>query len=94
MMTLPLAVWGRQLDKMADFWIWPIVNAFMFAGLLVGVLVFAFWIWMIVDCARRKFRNDLEKIIWILAIVFATWVGALVYFLVVRVSNPKGLSRR
>jgi hypothetical protein len=61
--------------------------------LVLVVLVFAFWVWMIVDCATRKFRNGLEKIIWILVIVFAGWLGALVYFIVVKMINPKGVAK-
>ena len=63
------------------------------ALVIVAILVFAFWVWMIVDCAMRKFRNSLEKIIWILVIVFAGWLGALVYLIVVKLLNPKGVAR-
>jgi len=77
-----------------DLLFFPLVSAFVSAGLLVGILVVAFWIWMIVDCATRKFRNDIEKIVWLLVIVFARWVGALVYFIVVRSFNPKGIAKK
>ena len=46
---------------------------------------------MLVDCAQRNFRKNWEKIAWILAIVFLTWVGALVYLIVIRLSNPRGI---
>jgi len=49
---------------------------------------------MIIDCAKRKFRNDVEKIIWIVVIVFATWLGSVVYFIVVKCLNPHGVYRR
>ncbi len=64
--------------------------------LLVAVilLVTAFWIWMIVDCVKRDFKNENEKIVWILVIVLASWIGALVYYLAVRISNPKGISKQ
>jgi len=75
----------------SEFILFPIMAVFMLAGLAVIVLTFVFWIWMIIDAAKRKFKNDSEKIIWILVIVFANWVGALVYFIVVRSMNPKGL---
>lgn len=62
--------------------------------MIVGILLFAFWIWMIVDAAQRKFRNDVEKIIWIVVIVLGQWIGALVYYIVVRTYNPKGVSKK
>ena len=40
------------------------------------------------------FRNDAEKIVWIIVIALATWVGALVYFFVVKQFNPRGLMKR
>ena len=58
---------------------------------LVGILAFLFWLWMIVDCAKRSFKNDVEKIVWLVIIVLGSWVGALVYFIVVRSVNKKGL---
>lgn len=76
---------------MDGFLFWPFAAAFAGASLLVGILFFAFWIWMIVDCAKRTFKNDIEKIIWLLVIVLGQWVGAIIYFIVVKSINPKGL---
>lgn len=73
---------------------WPFALAFGGIMILVGLLLLAFWIWMIVDCAKRKFKNETEKIIWIIVIVLAQWVGALVYFITIRTYNPKGLSKK
>ena len=71
----------------------------MIAGLgalavVIAVLVLIFWIWMIVDCAKRKFKNDAEKIVWLVVIVLFGWLGALVYFLVVKNINPNGLMKK
>lgn len=76
------------------FIFWPF--AFLFAGVMIifGILFLILWIWMIVDCAKRKFRNDLEKIIWILVLVFMNWVGIIVYYIAIRMYNPKGLARK
>ena len=72
---------------------WPFVAAFAGAVAIVGILILFFWIWMLVDCAKRKFRNDVEKIVWIVVLIFATWLGAFVYFVVVKSLNPRGLAR-
>ena len=77
-----------------DFLFWPFSLAFAGIGIIIAILFVIFWIWMIIDCAKRKFRKDLEKIIWILVIVFATWLGALVYFIVIRMYNPRGLAKK
>ena len=72
-----------------DLLVWPFAGALVGAGIVLAIAIFVFWLWMIIDCAQRKFKNDLEKIIWILVIVFGSWVGALVYFIVIRQINPK-----
>jgi len=38
---------------------------------------------MLVDGATRKFKEDSEKIVWIIVIVFTGIIGALVYYFVV-----------
>lgn len=76
-----------------DFWFWPFMAFGMLLGILIGVLVFAFWVWMIVDAVKRKFRKENEKIVWVLIIVFGSWIGALVYYFAVRIYNPKGISK-
>jgi uncharacterized membrane protein YsdA (DUF1294 family) len=68
---------------------------FMAAGfgiiMVVGILVFAFWILMIVDCAKRVFKNTIEKVVWLVVVIAGGWIGALVYFIVVRSINRQGL---
>jgi hypothetical protein len=39
-----------------------------------------FWIWMIVDCASNEPSVGNDKVIWILVIVLAGWIGALIYY--------------
>ncbi len=75
------------------FW-WPFVAAFGGAIAILAVFVLIFWIWMIVDCAKRKFKNDIEKIVWILVIVLATWLGAFIYFIVIKTYNPRGIIKK
>jgi len=62
--------------------------------MLVGLLVFAFWLWMLIDAATRRFRNTTEKIIWIVVVALTGWLGALVYFIVIRSYNTVGLAKK
>jgi hypothetical protein len=50
---------------------------------LIGILFFVFWIIMLVDAATRKFKDDSEKIVWIIVIVFTGIIGALIYYFIV-----------
>jgi len=56
---------------------------------LLGLACFAFWIWMLVDCATKEPSQGNDKIIWILVIIFTGWIGALIYFLVRRPERKK-----
>ncbi|MEK6914918.1 MAG: PLDc N-terminal domain-containing protein [Nanoarchaeota archaeon] len=76
-----------------DVMFWPFTMAFAGAMAIVALIALVFWIWMLVDCSKRKFKNNVEKIVWIVAIVLAGWVGALVYLIVIRSINPSGLAR-
>lgn len=51
---------------------------------LVVVVLFAFWIWMLVDCLMNPRVQGTEKIVWVLVIIFLNWLGALIYFFVGR----------
>jgi len=59
----------------------------LFIILVMGGL--AFWIMMIVDCAKRDFANQNEKIIWLVVVCVCQLIGALVYWFVVVKKSTK-----
>jgi hypothetical protein len=56
---------------------------------VLGVALLAFWIWALVDCVQvpddSMFQSG-TKLIWVLIIVFASWIGAILY---VAIGRPK-----
>jgi uncharacterized BrkB/YihY/UPF0761 family membrane protein len=62
-----------------------------FSLICVGIAIFAlvFWILMLVDCIKRKFKDDNERIIWVLVIIFTQLIGALIYYFIVK-NKKKG----
>jgi hypothetical protein len=53
---------------------------------LIGIsilLLIIFWIWMIIDVARRNIPLS-SKILWLLVVIILNWLGALIYYFVVR----------
>jgi len=50
----------------------------------VAIFLFVFWIKMIIDCAKRDFKGDNEKIVWILVIVLLGVLGAAIYYFAVK----------
>jgi len=52
------------------------------AVLNIGGIVL--WIWMLIDCVTNEPSEDNNKIVWILVIALAGWIGALIYLFVRR----------
>ena len=63
------------------------------AGLAVGVLGTVFWIWTIVDCAKKEKDEGNTKLVWILVILFAHVIGAAIYYFVRRPQRRAELGR-
>lgn len=57
---------------------------FMAMCAVIGLLVLAFWIWMLIDAIQNKGLTDGEKIAWVLAIVFLHIIGSALYFFIGR----------
>jgi ABC-type multidrug transport system fused ATPase/permease subunit len=65
---------------------------FLFFGAL-ALVAFVFWLWMLVDCATKESNEGNTKVVWILIILFANFVGAVVYLLVRRPQRYAELHR-
>jgi len=68
----------------ANIFILPFVALFMLAIFAIGILAFIFWIFMLVDALKRKFKTDGEKIAWVLVVIFLQILGAIIYYFVVK----------
>ncbi len=68
---------------MSDWFFGPFFAVF---GILTLVAVIV-WIWALVDCLQvsdDSLYQSGNKLIWVLIIVLANWVGALLYFVIGR----------
>ena len=63
-----------------------IALGFICVIVLFGLAVFAFWIWALIDAIKNPRLTDNERLIWILVIVLAQGLGALIYVLAGRKS--------
>ena len=61
----------------------------VFFGAIIAGLIFIFWIWMIIDCLKRDFKKDYEKVVWIIVIIFLHILGASIYYFVVKAGDKK-----
>jgi len=69
------------LIGLLSFGLFGIVWLLMFAFIIA---VMALWVWMLVDVVRREFKDDNTKLVWVLVVILAGWVGAAVYYFVGR----------
>lgn len=53
----------------------------------VGILGTIFWIFMIIDVAKRKFKKDNDRVMWILIVVLTGIIGALIYYFMIKRSD-------
>ncbi len=60
--------------------------AIIFSIIIASIVL---WIWMIIDCAQRKFKKSDDKVIWILVLIFLGIIGAIIYYFVVKRNNKK-----
>ena len=71
----------------------------LFAGFGLAILaaiafLFVFWLWMLIDCLKRNFKNDIEKVVWVLVMIFLHLLGAIIYYFVVKIHDKKDIKRR
>jgi hypothetical protein len=60
-------------------------EALFLLGLLgISLLIFAFWLWMLVDAITNKGLSDTEKILFVVLVFFLPFIGSLIYLFVGR----------
>ncbi len=62
----------------------------IFLMVILVALIFVFWIWMLIDCLKRDFKKENDKIVWVLVIIFLHIIGAIIYYFVVKADDKKG----
>ena len=69
-----------------------IITFFLGLGIffwLLAVLIFAFWIWMLVDALTNPALDSVERAIWACVIFFLHLLGAIIYFFVAKNQTPQ-----
>mgnify|MGYP005838302553 CR=1 FL=1 len=70
------------VGAMFSFWfLWMMIVGLM---MIINILGIALWIWMIIDVAQREFEKENDKMLWVLVVVLAGWIGALIYYFTIK----------
>ena len=51
-------------------------------GIIIALLLGAFWLWMLIDALTNQALDSTMKIVWALVIFFFPFIGALVYLFI------------
>ena len=73
----------NNYESVMVYGLWIIVGSIVIA-VIIGVLIFAFWVSMLIDCLKRDFKKDYEKIVWVLVMIFLHFLGATIYYFVIK----------
>ena len=58
---------------------------FIILSFLLSIALTAFWVWMLVDAIRREnYEKENDKILWVLIVALLNWIGAAIYYFMVR----------
>jgi len=61
-----------------------LVSLIPIAFSLIFLAIIAFWIWMLVDCLNNESSQGNDKTVWTLTNIFASILGAALYFIIRR----------
>ncbi len=50
----------------------------------ISLACFVFWLWMLVHAITNNGLRDMEKILWVIVVIFLPFIGSLIYFFVGR----------
>ena len=61
--------------------LFPVFAGLGLLGGLLGIILFGFWLWMLIDCLKRKFK---DKIVWVVVMILLGPLGSILYYFLVK----------
>lgn len=75
-------------QKLGSDYVFKTIGKIVVIIILVAIPFIIFWVWMLIDCAKRPIE---DKTVWILIIVLVGVLGAILYFFIPRRKHKKEL---
>jgi hypothetical protein len=63
-----------------------LAGGFLVVFIVLAIITSIFWLWMLIDCLTSA-KPAMEKLVWLVVIVFLHILGALLYFFIGRGSR-------
>lgn len=70
--------------KLGADYVFGILKWVLIFGGPIFLLLFVFWLWMLIDCAKREFD---DKALWVILLIFLNFIAAILYFFIVKRKN-------
>lgn len=70
--------------KLGADYVFNILKKVLIFGGPIFLILFIFWLWMLIDCAKREFD---DKALWIILLIFLNFLAAILYFFIVKRKN-------
>lgn len=70
--------------KLGADYVFGILKWVLIFGGPIFLLLFVFWLWMLIDCAKREFD---DKALWIILLIFLNFIAAILYYFIVKRKN-------
>jgi ABC-type Mn2+/Zn2+ transport system permease subunit len=79
------------INGFSDLFSFGIIFGFILTLIIIALifLIFVFWISMLINSITRKYREESDKIVWVLVIIFTGIIGALIYYFIVKKKDKK-----
>jgi hypothetical protein len=58
--------------------------------LLIGILGTVLWLWALIDAIRNPALDSTMRIVWVLVILFLSFLGAIIYLIIGRSAGSRG----
>ena len=76
----------QQMPDVGFTWVGAIILVWVVA-FIVGLALF---LWALIDCVMREFKDSTTKIVWVLVILLVSVIGPIIYLIVGRPMGTKG----
>lgn len=63
---------------------WLLMLVFWAVMMLLVMVSFALWLMMFIDCIQRNFPDPNQKLLWVVILLVAGVLGALIYYLMIK----------
>jgi len=71
-------------QKLGPDYVWNFLKKIFIIVGPIFLLLFVFWLWMLIDCAKRDFD---DKALWIILLIFLNFIAAALYLFIIKRKN-------